>query len=134
MKVYLAGPIFGYDDVGVIAWRREAKTDLEHRGLTVIDPALRDYRGTEQDEVVAKQIVAQDLADIEAADAILANAWSPSSGTSMEIFYAARCGKRVLVVVPNPNLVSPWIRAHADRICTSIGEAAIWLEAEARAR
>ncbi len=117
MKIYLCGAINGCTDAEANDWRRTAKDYLRHETL---DPMRRDYRGKE-DESVA-EIVAGDLADIHASDAILAACDKPSWGTAMEIHYAHSIGKRVVVVCGQPR-ISPWLRYHSSAVVPDLSAA-----------
>lgn len=109
MRVYLAGPINGCDDVTARGWREEAKRLLT--GHEVLDPMVRDYRGVEDHNV--KEIVEGDLADIASCDVVIVNALTASWGTAIEVRAAkAEMGKRV-IAFPNGR-VSPWLRYHAE--------------------
>lgn len=67
-----------------------------------------------------EEIVEGDLADIRGCDVVLANCWKPSYGTAMELVYAHGMGKRIVVVVPDPGRVSPWLRFHATVVVGSV--------------
>lgn len=108
-KIYLAGPIHGCNDEEARGWREAAKRGLP--GAQILDPMDRDYRGVE--DVDVQQLVEDDLADIGSCDVVLANCWKPSYGTTMELVYAHKMGKRVVVVVPDLGNVSPWVLYHA---------------------
>lgn len=108
MIVYLCGPILGCSDEECKDWREAAKKVLSH----TLDPMRRDYRGREQESY--KEIVEQDKADIDQADALLVNYDRPSVGTSMEILYAWQQGKPVYVVTKPETVISPWLRYHAE--------------------
>lgn len=119
MIVYLAGPINGCNDDEANGWRQGFMARLPH--LEFRDPMVRDYRGRE-DECVA-EIVQGDIADIDECDTFLAYCWQVSWGTAMEIFYAYRAGKRVILVVPEGARVSPWLRYHSHYIVSNLAAA-----------
>lgn len=121
MKVYLAGPIFGCGDEQCRDWRRAA-TDLLGADL-VFDPMVRDYRGREHEPGIANEIVEQDKADIEAANAMIVYFDHPSVGTSMEVLHAWNIGITVVVVNVNGGKLSPWLRYHSVRVVSSVAEA-----------
>lgn len=79
----------------------------------------RDYRGREAGR--EHEIVELDLADIRACSAVLAWYPKPSTGTAMELVYAH--GLRKLVIVAAPAEPGPWVRYHASRVVTTIGDA-----------
>lgn len=116
MKVYLGGPINGCTDEEANGWRTEAKALLEELGFEWVDPMRRDYRGREMEPGIAREIVAGDLEDIHACDVLLMNCPRPSVGTSMEVFYGHQIGKRVVCVVPEGWVPSPWLVVHSSAI------------------
>ena len=111
MIVYLCGPINGCSDEEAMMWRQMARERLAQHGHDVLDPMRSDYRGAEVGREA--QIVASDIQDINAADAVLAMARRPSWGTAMEIHYAHRAGKLVAAVVDEGPL-SPWLTYHTS--------------------
>ncbi len=121
MKVYLAGPINGMSDEMAKSWRGTAREMLEKRGLEILDPMVRDYRGKEELNIEA--LVEQDKRDIDEADAILANVWKVSAGTSMEIFYAWSLGKPVITLITPGSRPSPWVSYHSTYVTTSLLDA-----------
>lgn len=114
---YLAGPIQGRSDEDCAGWREAAKAELP----STLDPFRRDFRGRELDN--PEEIVSADIADIESSDFLLANCWTVSAGTSMEIFLASQMGKVVITVVPDPAAASPWIVHHSDEVHSSLWDA-----------
>jgi nucleoside 2-deoxyribosyltransferase len=87
-RVYLAGPPAADE------YRRRATELVRERGWEPVDPMRRDFRGrTEGNEL---EIVAGDLADIDACDAVLAAFTEPDEGTAMEAWYAHASGKPVV--------------------------------------
>lgn len=124
--VYLAGPINGCTDEEAHGWRdgfvKRLGPDYHY-----LDPMVRDYRGREDE--CYKEIVHGDLLDIEKCDFFLAYCWQPSWGTAMEIHYAWESVKRIVVVVPEGQRVSPWLRYHAAYIAPTLEDAARWIEA-----
>lgn len=123
--VYLAGPINGCTDAEAHGWRQgfiEMCSDPNYGPpYRFLDPMRRDYRGKEDESV--EEIVHGDIADIDACDVFLGYCWQVSWGTAMEIFYAHRAGKRVVLVVPEGTRISPWLRYHSTVIASTLGEA-----------
>lgn len=119
MKVYLAGPIQSCSDDEVRLWRAIATAHLGPEN--VYDPMSRDLRGREDTEW--QRIVSEDKSHLRRADAILAYVWKPSVGTAMEIMYASELGRLVIVVVPPPWMISPWLRYHADEVFRTLDAA-----------
>ena len=118
MRVYLAGPIAGCDDVEAKDWRAQASALLDST-CVIDDPMRRDYRGKLPDDPA--EVVVGDLRDIDRSEAVLANCWKPSTGTAMEIMYAHNEGKIVIVVAPDP--VSPWLRCYSSVVFSTVEEA-----------
>jgi nucleoside 2-deoxyribosyltransferase len=125
--VYLAGPINGCNDEEANGWRQNF---MQHFPMSVefLDPMVRDYRGREDD--CYEEIVHLDLLDIEKCNVFLAYCWQASWGTAMEIRLAYELGCTVVVVVPEGERISPWLRYHADTIVTTLTEAAHWIAAK----
>lgn len=113
MKVYLCGGINGLSDSDCNDWRDYAREHLVHE---TVDPMRRDYRGREAENY--KEIVTLDLQDINECEVVLVNATRPSWGTAMEVFYAFRENKRVVLWVGPGGLakVSPWLRYHCGEM------------------
>ena len=118
MRIYLAGPIFQCEDHEAIAWREEAKANLD--GFEVIDPMERDYRGATDEN--HKKIVEDDKALIDSCDILLVNHLKPSVGTSMEILYAWERGKKIYLICEDGE-ISPWLIYHSDKIFSSLNDA-----------
>jgi nucleoside 2-deoxyribosyltransferase len=121
MIVYLCGPINGRSDSDCKDWRNEA-TRLWVG--SVLDPMRRDYRGRELDPGIAAEIVAGDLEDLDACDAVLVYYDKPSVGTSMEVFHAKHNLKKPVIVIDHSGAKpSPWLVYHADAVVTSLADA-----------
>lgn len=119
--IYLCGPINGRDDNSAKGWREIVKRLWRGK---FIDPMERDYRGVEADNAVAAEIVAGDLAGIDASDYVIAYYDKPSVGTSMEIFYAKHCAKKPVIVIDASNApLSPWLIHHSDSVVYHIATA-----------
>jgi nucleoside 2-deoxyribosyltransferase len=120
MKLYLCGPINGRSDDDANGWRQKVKAAWHGE---CIDPMRRDYRGREMEPGIAAEIVAGDLADIDAADALIVYFDRPSVGTAMEVFYAASKGKPVALVNTTVAPLSPWLLHHCSYIGRSLADA-----------
>jgi nucleoside 2-deoxyribosyltransferase len=110
VRVYLAGPPYAEE------YRRRAAQLLEAAGIEAVDPMRRDFRGATAGR--EQEIVAGDLADIDACDAVLADFTRPDEGTAMEAWYAHDHGKRV-VAYTGGTPAHPWTvyvatSVHAD--------------------
>lgn len=125
IKVYLGGPINGCTDEEASGWREQVKPLIDAAGLQWLDPMDRDYRGREMEPGIAAKIVENDKADIEQCDVLLMNCPKPSVGTSMEVLYGFQQGKRVIAVLPEQAVPSPWIVYHAEVQYGSIVDAAL---------
>jgi nucleoside 2-deoxyribosyltransferase len=110
--IYLCGPINGRTTEDATSWRETVK---QRWNGGCLDPMRRDYRGRELEPGIAAEIVAGDIEDIQAADAILVFFDKPSVGTSMEVFYAKHVlGKPVVVIDASDKPLSPWLIHHSD--------------------
>ncbi len=96
-------------------------------GFNIIDPWKRErviYNGTEEcwwDKVPTFDFVQRDLDDADLCDVMVVYLPILSAGACMEMFYAKRKGKKVIVVSQLPCL-SPWIVFHSDMIIKSFSE------------
>jgi nucleoside 2-deoxyribosyltransferase len=121
-KVFIAGPIQGMEtEQGY----RETVTKMCRRlGYDAIDPWMREkvlYRIEEPcwwDKVAPEGFVQRDLDDADRCDVMVVYLPRLSAGACMELFYAKRKGKKVIVVSDLPCL-SPWIVVHCDLIVDS---------------
>ncbi len=118
-KVFIAGPILGMETEQTY---REAISDICVRlGFEVIDPWNREkvlYKGDEScwwDKVPAEAFVQRDLEDAERCDIMVVYLPKLSAGACMELFYAKKKGKKI-IVVSEMNCLSPWIVVHSDLI------------------
>jgi len=124
-KLYLCGPINGRTDEDATVWRESVKTT---GNFECLDPMRRDYRGRELEPGIAAEIVAGDIEDIQAADAILVFYDKPSVGTSMELFYAKHVlGKPVVLIDASDKPLSPWLIHHSDYVTKSVSSALTYL-------
>lgn len=121
MNIYLAGPIHGKSDFECNAWRSVARSYIESAGHTAVDPMGRDYRGQEDD--FADEIVLGDQEAIQACDALLVNANTPTWGTAMEVMHGYVNGKQVIAFC-DAESISPWLRYHTTAIFYCVDQAA----------
>ena len=124
-KAFISGPIQGMENEQEY---REAIGEICVRlGYDVIDPWLREkiiYRKDEPcwwTKVPATDFIQRDLEDIENCDVLIAYLPRLSAGVCMELFYAKRKGKKV-IVVSEMDCLSPWIVVHSDVILKSFNE------------
>jgi len=118
-KIFIAGPIQGMENEQ--SYRRIIKEICARLGCEAIDPWLREKTIYRKDEprwwskVPPEDFVGRDLADAERCDVLIAYLPQLSAGACMELFYAKRKGKKV-IVVSDMACLSPWIVVHSDVI------------------
>ncbi|MCW4008152.1 MAG: nucleoside 2-deoxyribosyltransferase [Candidatus Bathyarchaeota archaeon] len=123
--VFISGPILGMENEQ--GYRDVITKICVKLGLDVIDPWRREkilYKGDEKcwwDNVPAYGFIQRDLDDIDRSDIIIAYLPKLSAGACMELFYAKRKGKQVIVVSEMEHL-SPWIKYHSDMIIKRLDE------------
>jgi len=99
----------------------------EKNGFEVIDPWKRErviYKGTEEcwwDKVPVFDFIQRDLDDADKCDLMVVYLPILSAGACMEMFYAKRKGKHI-IVVSEIKCLSPWIVFHSDMIIKSFSE------------
>jgi nucleoside 2-deoxyribosyltransferase len=124
-KAFISGPIQGMENEQ--GYREAIGKICARLGYETIDPWLREKIIYGCDEpcwwtkVPVAGFVGRDLEDIKKCDVLIAYLPKLSAGTCMELFYAKRKGKRV-IVVSEISCLSPWIVVHSDRILRSIEE------------
>lgn len=124
-KAFISGPIQGMENEQ--EYREIIRKICAQLDYEIIDPWLRErtiYKGDEPfwwTKVLAAGFVERDLADIERCDVLIAYLPKLSAGACMELFYAKRKGKKV-IVVSGMNCLSPWIVVHADWILRRFSE------------
>ena len=122
--IYLAGPIMGKTDEEAKGWRNEVKNGIYKSMCEFLDPMDRDYRGIEDVEALAAEIVENDKRDIMRSDILLVNWTIPgTAGTAMEIHFAHLLGIPVVIVMKEGARISPWIRYHSTIITNCFGGA-----------
>ena len=121
-KAFISGPIQGMETEQDY---RQVITEICTKiGLEVIDPWLREkvlYNKEEQcwwSKVPATGFVQRDLDDADRCDIMIVYLPKLSAGACMELFYAKRQGKKV-IVVSDMDCLSPWIVVHSDEIVKS---------------
>ena len=108
-------------------YRRTITKIILNSGFEVIDPWLRErvlYKGDETcwwDKVPTFDFIQRDLDDADRCDIMVVFLPQLSAGACMEMFYAKRKGKKV-VVVSEIACLSPWIIAHSDLLLKSFDE------------
>jgi nucleoside 2-deoxyribosyltransferase len=118
-KVFISGPIIGMEKQQNY---RKNITDIVYKlGYEIIDPWKRErilYNGTEEcwwDKVPTFDFVQRDLDDADRCDIMIVYLPILSAGACMEMFYAKRKGKKI-IVVSKMKCLSPWIVFHSDTI------------------
>lgn len=116
--VYLSGPIRCVSDTDAFGWRDVACGYLNDKGFVVLYPTRRNAPPFD--------IVRQDLREIDSCDIVLAHV--PNNivavGTNMEIFYASRKGRVVILWGGKfDKNMSPWLVAHGEAYCDTLQEA-----------
>ncbi|HDI12414.1 MAG TPA: hypothetical protein ENF63_02345, partial [Candidatus Bathyarchaeota archaeon] len=100
---------------------KELQRSLREEGFEVIDQfqdkkmdysSIEDFRGKKR---LAEKIVRNDLEFIEKCDVVVAICDKPSFGTAIEIYYAKKLGKKVIVLNKEAQQ-SPWPIAFADQL------------------
>jgi nucleoside 2-deoxyribosyltransferase len=116
-KAFISGPILGMENDQ--SYRKIITEICVKLGYDVLDPWQREkvlYKGDEQcwwDQVPTEGFIRRDLEDAQLCDVMIVYLPRLSAGACMELFYAKRKGKKVLVV-SEIKCLSPWIVAHAD--------------------
>jgi nucleoside 2-deoxyribosyltransferase len=124
-QVFISGPIIGMEKQQ--DYRKTITGICDKLELAVIDPWKRErviYNGTEEcwwDKVPTFDFVQRDLDDSDRCDIMVVYLPILSAGACMEMFYAKRKGKHVIVVSDLPCL-SPWIVFHSNTIVKSFSE------------
>ncbi len=119
-RVYLAGPPYADE------YRRRATTLARQHGWEPVDPMRRDFRG--RSEGHERELVEDDLADIESCHAVLADFTRADEGTAMEAWYAHAAGKPVIAYTGGTP-AHPWTRYVATALCRDLEEAVAAVEA-----
>ena len=124
-KAFISGPILGMENEQ--GYREIITKICVKLGFDVIDPWLREkslYKGDEQwwwPNVPASGFVQRDLEDAERCDVMIVYLPKLSAGACMELFYAKRKGKKIIVVSEMESL-SPWIKIHSDAILKNLND------------
>jgi nucleoside 2-deoxyribosyltransferase len=124
-KAFISGPIQGMESQQ--DYRLVISQICARLGLGVIDPWLRERVLYNRDEpcwwnnVPAEGFVQRDLDDADQCDLMIVYLPRLSAGACMELFYAKRKGKKI-VVVTEMSCLSPWIVVHSDIIVKKLDE------------
>ncbi len=118
-KVFISGPILGMEKQQ--DYRQTITAIATKLEIEIIDPWKRErvlYNGTEEcwwDKVPVFDFIQRDLDDADRCDIMVVYLPILSAGACMEMFYAKRKGKTIIVVSPIECL-SPWVVFHSDVI------------------
>jgi len=124
-QVFISGPILGMEKQQ--DYRKQITEIVEKLGFAVIDPWKRErviYKGTGEcwwDKVPVFDFIQRDLDDADRCDIMVVYMPILSAGACMEMFYAKRKGKHV-IVVSETKCLSPWIVFHSDTLVNSFSQ------------
>jgi len=135
MKVYLAGPITGYDYGTVTSWRDDVKDHLKEHGIQGYSP-MRGKSYLSKEEMIADSysdytmssitgINVRDYNDCKTSDAILVNllgASKVSIGTVMEIAWARAFQIPVVIIMGKGNIHEHGMLSFGNIIAPTIDE------------
>ena len=129
-SVYLSGPPNTNLDPSLplsisTDWKAYAASTFIKSGITVANPIELDLSGfiTKVEEL--SSTVKHSLTLIDRADSLLANLTQITESATMEMFYAHRQGKQVVVVGNEP--FSPWVLFHSEARFQKLKEALNYL-------
>ncbi len=123
--VFISGPIMGMEEQQ--DYRKVISEICIRFGFEVIDPWSRErvlYKGAEQrqwDKVPTHGFIERDLDDADRCDIMVVYVPQLSAGACMELFYAKRKGKKV-IVLSEMTCLSPWIVVHSDAVVKSFAD------------
>jgi hypothetical protein len=124
-RVFISGPILGMENNQ--SYRQKITEILVETGFDVIDPWNREkvlYATDERcwwDKVPTFDFIQRDLNDADRCDVMVVYLPILSAGACMELFYAKRKGKKIIVVSEIEHL-SLWIIAHSDIVVRSFDD------------
>ncbi len=116
-KAFISGPILGMETNQ--GYRQTITEVLLRAEFEVIDPWNREkvlYKGDDRcwwDKVPTVDFIQRDLDDADKCAIMVVYLPILSAGACMEMFYAKRKGKKI-IVVSEIECLSPWIIAHSD--------------------
>ncbi|MCL2642097.1 MAG: nucleoside 2-deoxyribosyltransferase domain-containing protein [Candidatus Bathyarchaeota archaeon] len=119
-QLFISGPILGMED-NQEHYRNIITNISQKLGFEVIDPWKREkylYKNQEKCEPSSHKkydFVQRDLDDADRCDIMVVYLPKLSAGACMEMFYAKRKGKTIIVVSDMEQL-SPWIKVHCNTI------------------
>lgn len=132
-RVFIAGPILGMENHQ--EYRQKITEILNKTKYEIIDPWNREkilYKGDEKcwwDNVPRFDFIQRDLDDADKCDIMIVYLPILSAGACMELFYAKRKGKKI-IVVSEIECLSPWIIAHSDTVLKNFSQLADALKSQ----
>ncbi len=126
--IYLSGPSVSLNDPSMplsADWKAYAASTFLRSGITIANPLDLDLTGFIKNVDESSGAVKHSLSLIDRADSILANITQLTESATMEIFYAHRQGKQVVVVGNEP--FSPWVLFHSEARFNKLKEALQYL-------
>lgn len=123
--MFISGPILSMENNQ--GYRENITDILTRMSFDIINPWLREkilYKGDEKcwwDKVPTFDFIQRDLNDADRCDIMVVYLPKLSAGACMELFYAKRKGKKV-IVVSEMECLSPWIIAHSDMILKNFNQ------------
>ena len=129
-SVYLSGPSGVVSDLAMpltTDWKSYATSMFLKSGITVANPIDLDFTGFFENisDTSAMSAVKHSLQLIDKADCLLANLTQLTESVTMEMVYAHRQGKQVVVVGSEP--FSPWVLFHSEARFQKLKEALSYL-------
>ncbi len=127
-SIYLSGPPITLSDPSLpisTDWKTYAASTFIRSGITVANPLDLDLTGFITSVGESKSAVKHSLSLIDRADSLLANLTQVTESATMEMFYAHRQGKQVVVVGNEP--FSPWVLFHSEARFNKLKEALYYL-------
>ena len=127
-SVYLSGPNIDFvDPTSQISadWKAFAATTFFKSGITVANPIDLDFSGIATKIVDPTVSIKHSLNLIDRADSLLANLVQITEPATMEVFYANRQGKQVVVIGNEP--FNPWVLKHSEIQFSNLTDAVEYL-------
>ena len=127
-SIYLSGPKITLQDPTTpltTDWKSYAASTFLKSGITIANPLDLDLTGFVSSLSEPTSAVQHSLTLIDRADSLLANITQLTESASMEMVYAHKQGKQVVVVGNEP--FSPWVMFHSEARFSQLKEALSYL-------
>lgn len=111
MKYYLCGPIDHQSSENIHRWRDRIKLELGAQNC--LDPSIREWDNNIYGNY--RDIVDGDLRDINECDCIIANLYTKSCGSAIELVIGRAEHKLVLTCMPD-EILSPFVLYFSDYV------------------